>query len=403
MHAGAHTQRASRLCVCVCVRVRHSMRAPRHACVQARLHAHTRTRMQARARTQPNTRLLAHFRLVCQGVAIHDPRVAGDFDCDRSFLVRGRERAVAQVPFEVCLHRDCTDGAESEYQLGRCRQTPAGLRAACARTRGKIPGLAKSAAAAPNPTTAWLILTDRPPSPSPERICSFPAPLRSTGRARLGGAAATARASPKPSWRKGTSSLVIATARARARAFARGLAHDSPARSHTVSRRPWKASAHASSAPADASSTLALVCMVVASAAGSSREISEEIRVIMAARGRGAWRVAVFLHLVAAAARGGARPGPSADELLVFGLGSSDQKVGVRAGTLSAVRAGQRAAVGRMGGPAYGPRAAPTLGRPPCGPVLMAHGPARRRSRPPGLWQPGRRLSAPRCRAGCGS
>ena len=222
MHAGAHTQRASRLCVCVCVRVRHSMRAPRHACVQARLHAHTRTRMQARARTQPNTRLLAHFRLVCQGVAIHDPRVAGDFDCDRSFLVRGRERAVAQVPFEVCLHRDCTDGAESEYQLGRCRQTPAGLRAACARTRGKIPGLAKSAAAAPNPTTAWLILTDRPPSPSPERICSFPAPLRSTGRARLGGAAATARASPKPSWRKGTSSLVIATARARARAFARG-------------------------------------------------------------------------------------------------------------------------------------------------------------------------------------
>jgi hypothetical protein len=131
--------------------------------------------------------------------------------------------------------------------------------------------------------------------------------------------------------------------------------------------------------------------------------ISKEIRVIMAARGRGAWRVAVFLHLVAAAARGGARPGPSADELLVFGLGSSDQKVGVRAGTLSAVRAGQRAAVGRMGGPAYGPRAAPTLGRPPCGPVLMAHGPARRRSRPPGLWQPGRRLSAPRCRVGCGS
>ena len=51
----------------------------------------------------------------------------------------------------------------------------------------------------------------------------------------------------------------------------------------------------------------------------------------MAGRGRGARRLAVFLHLLAAAVRSGARSGPSAHELLVFGLGSSDQKVGVRA------------------------------------------------------------------------
>ena len=79
---------------------------------------------------------------------------------------------------------------------GEVVKPPQGLCAACARA-WRIPGLTNSAAAAPKPTTAWLILTDSSSQLPLVRICVLPAVLRSTGgRAMMAGAAKGTRSSP---------------------------------------------------------------------------------------------------------------------------------------------------------------------------------------------------------------
>ena len=163
-------------------------------------------------------------------------------------LVRGCQRAVAQVPFEFCLHRDCIDRCQKGVLEEEVAKPPQRLCAACARA-WRIPGLTNRAAAAPKPTTAWLILTDSSSQLPPVRICVLPAALRSTGgRAMMAGAAKGTRGIPHPS------------VRIRHKLNMRGLVqaknslttgqHKQCSRIVAQSR-PWKAFTQASSAPTD--------------------------------------------------------------------------------------------------------------------------------------------------------